>query len=562
MKVGLAQINPRIGAIDANLQKIIDLCERAHRAQAALCVFPAQAITGAPARDLLWRVDFITAAQQALDRLRLASRDWPGMGVVVGCPLPASPTDSAGNTDTNGHLPPGHLHDCACLLADGELLHRQARCHLSCHSDDHRYFQPAQCATSISFRGHRIALIVGDDIEHLSGDAPGNAPSSPHAAAFSALVSPPLHAQFHLAATPFSLHHRLARRAQRAQVAGQLQCALISVNAVGGHDTVICDGRSLAATPQGEVSLELPAFAEDLQFVTTSEISLQAPPPRFSAEQDTFDALVLGTRDYAHNNGFSDVLIGLSGGLDSALVAAVAAEALGPSHVHCVALPMRYSPQSALDDARDLAQNLGVDYRELQPDDIFENFLTKLAPAFAKRPPDVAEENLQARIRGNLLMALSNKLGWLLLTTSNKSELATGYCTLYGDMAGGLAVLADVPKTLAFRICEHLNRDRERIPLNIIRKPPSAELRPDQKDEDSLPPYPVLDAILQRHIEAGQSAAQITAAGFDADVVKRVLQLVKGSEHKRRQAAPGLQITSWPLNAGDRRLPLSHGFPA
>jgi len=362
-----------------------------------------------------------------------------------------------------------------------------------------------------------------------------------------------------IAASPFTVEKRHLRPRMLASVARHWQRPLVFVNQVGGQDDLVFDGSSLAVNAQGEVIARAAEHAPDLIVVDVDAGGGEVRPFPESDARSALDALVLGTRDYARRCGFSGALIGLSGGIDSAVVACIASRAFDPSHVLGVAMPSRYSSDHSRSDAADLAKNLGIEFREIAIEPMFAAYLESLAPAFAGKPSDVTEENLQARVRGGLLMALSNKFGFLLLSTGNKSEIATGYCTLYGDTNGGLAVISDVPKTLVYRIAREINAERAVIPESTLTKPPSAELRPGQVDQDSLPPYDVLDAILQAHVEDGLDTQVLVDRGFERSVVEKVVRLVRLSEYKRRQLPPGLKITGKAFGTG-RRYPVAQAF--
>jgi NAD+ synthase/NAD+ synthase (glutamine-hydrolysing) len=540
MRLGLLQLNPTVGDLEGNAARIRAAVSSAPSG-VDLFVTSEMALTGYPARDLLLQHAFIERAT-AVTR-RLAEQLAGGPPVLVGVPLqnPAS----AGRP----------LVNAAVLLQGGTVGPQFVKSLLPTYDvfDEDRYFEPGPGLDVMRLGSHAAAVSVCedvwndrdfwsrpryhidpiDDVRHLGADV---------------LIN--------LSASPFSVGKQGLREAMLGALARQHGVTVVYVNQVGGNDDLIFDGRSLVIGPDGEVRARASAFEADVLVVDCDAPTGCIAPQPATEEEEIFRALVLGTTDYARKCGFSDVLLGLSGGIDSALTAVIAAEALGRDHVLGVLMPSPFSSRGSVDDSRALAERLGIRTLTLPIEPLMRTFDATLAEPFAGRPRDVTEENIQARIRGNLLMALSNKYGALLLTTGNKSELAVGYCTLYGDMSGGLAVIADVPKTRVYRVATWLNREGEVIPASVLTKPPSAELRENQTDQDALPPYDVLDDILERHIERYQSADEIVAAGFDPSVVRRVLDLVRTAEFKRRQAAPGLRISERAFGTG-WRMPIA-----
>jgi NAD+ synthase (glutamine-hydrolysing) len=422
--------------------------------------------------------------------------------------------------------------------------------------DEWRYFEPAAAVACADLRGRRLGISVCEDVWNDADFWPRRLYREDP---IEKLVAGGAEIIVNISASPYTIEKRHLRPRMLASTARRWQRPLVFVNQVGGQDDLVFDGASLALDEKGEVIARGAEHAADLLFVDLDSRrgDLRAWPT--SDARSALDALALGTRDYARRCGFGSALVGLSGGIDSAVVACIAARALGPANVHGVAMPSRYSSDHSRNDAAALARNLGINYREIPIERVFGAYLETLAPAFEGRAPDATEENLQARVRGALLMSLSNKFGHLLLTTGNKSELATGYCTLYGDMCGGLAVISDVPKTLVYKLAHEINAEGEIIPASTITKPPSAELRPDQTDQDTLPPYDLLDAILEAHVEQGLDAAGLVAAGYDAAVVADVVRRVRLSEYKRRQMPPGLKITGKSFGYG-RRYPIAQAF--
>jgi NAD+ synthetase len=540
MKVALAQINPTIGDFAGNLARIGAVAQQARDKGARLCVLPELAVCGYPPHDLLERRRFVADNLEAIEVL---ARDTRGIALVVGHVRP-SPA-AVGKP----------LQNAVSLIDAGRVLSTHAKALLPTYDvfDEARYFEPAGQLEPAVLDGLRMALTVCEDAWNPAGFSEKplykRDPVAELVAAGAKLV-------VNVSASPFTMAKRAARPAMMQAHAKAHGVPVLLVNQVGGNDDLIFDGRSLAVTADGRILAAGGELREDLVCVEPFHGRGEMRLPCADDEEAVLEALVLGTRDYARKCGFDKAVLGLSGGIDSALVAAIATLALGPQNVLGVTMPTRYSSSGSVEDSRELAQRLGLELKVVPIEPMFGAFLENLAPLWEGRAPDTTEENIQARIRGVVLMALSNKLGHLLLTTGNKSEMATGYCTLYGDMAGGLAVISDVPKTMVYRLCHKLNERRELIPRAIIDKPPSAELRPDQKDEDSLPPYSVLDAILAGLVDEGQSAAEVVGSGFDAEIVDQVARLVRLNEYKRRQAPPGLKVTSKSFGLG-RRMPLA-----
>lgn len=541
MKVVLAQINPTIGDFSGNLARMAQAVDEARGRGADLCVLPELAVCGYPPHDLLERGRFVAENLESVDSM---ARDTRGIAVVVGHVRPRA-TAAVGKP----------LENAVSLLANGSVVSTHGKTLLPTYDvfDEARYFEPASQVSLTELGGIKLGLTVCEDAWNPAGfwDKPlyDRDPVAELVAQGAQLI-------LNVSASPFTLAKRAARPAMLAAHARAHGVPVLLVNQVGGNDDLIFDGRSLAIGADGAVIAAGAEFKEDLVFVEPFAGRGDIRSPLEDDEAAVLEALVLGTRDYAHKCGFSKAVLGLSGGIDSALVAAIAVRALGPENVLGVTMPTRYSSSGSVADSRDLANRLGMELKVVPIEAMFGTFLEHLSPLWPDREPDTTEENVQARIRGVVLMALSNKLGHLLLTTGNKSEMATGYCTLYGDMAGGLAVISDVPKTMVYRLCRKLNQHREVIPTAIIDKPPSAELRPDQKDEDSLPPYPVLDAILERLVDDGLSVSDVIATGFDPVIVAEVARLVRLNEYKRRQAPPGLKVTSKAFGLG-RRMPLA-----
>jgi NAD+ synthase (glutamine-hydrolysing) len=568
MRLALAQINSVVGDLEGNRAAVLDRIAEARGEGADVVVFPELIVTGYPPEDLLLRPGFVRAARASLDEI---ARAVIGITALVGVPV----LDS-------------DLHNACAVCADGEVREIYRKRFLPNYGvfDEDRYFAPGRDLVLVDVGGCRIGLTICEDMWQ-----PGPPATDLALAGAELLVN--------LSASPFNVGKVREREEMFRTRARDNVCFVALCNAVGGQDELIFDGHSLVLDDEGEVLARAPGFEECLLVVDVDPSAvigrrlrdvrrralareLPEPPeatvvevarsanadgrPRTAVIVPVADeleqmrrALVLGLRDYVHKNGFAEVVVGVSGGIDSALTAALAVEALGSERVHCVSMPSRYSSEGTRGDARRLAENLGCSFQEIEIEPLFETFLAALQPSFAGRDPDLTEENLQARIRGTLLMALSNKFGWLLVATGNKSELSVGYATLYGDMAGGFALLKDVFKTDVFRLSRCLNEQagRELIPESIIERAPSAELRANQLDEDSLPPYPELDRVLEAYVEEDRSLEELSADGFAPDVVERAVALIDRAEYKRRQAPPGVRLRPKAFGR-DRRTPITN----
>ncbi|WP_419786336.1 NAD+ synthase [Pseudodesulfovibrio sp.] len=544
MKIGVLQINPVVGDLDGNAARIAEAARKATALGADFCLTPELALIGYPPRDLLLYDAFVARARSRAEALAKELAD--AAPLLLGC------------VDANaGSGKP--VFNAALWCEKGEISRVFRKTLLPTYDvfDEARYFEPAPVgdpeANILRFAGHTIAVTICEDAwndkDYWERRTYARDPLDEAAAHAPDLL-------VNLSASPLSLGKQALRTDMLSAVARKYRVPLVYANQVGGNDDLVFDGRSLAFGPDGSLVARGPAFDESV-FIVDSASRLPLDEPDLCREAETWQALVTGTRDYARKSGFSSALVGLSGGIDSALTAVVAAEALGPENVICVLMPSPYSSQGSIDDSLALAESAGLKTYTLPIEPIMRSYMDTLAEPFAGLAEDTTEENIQSRIRGNLLMAMSNKFRTLLLTTGNKSELAVGYCTIYGDMSGGFAVLSDMDKTAVFRLANWYNKNiAPHIPEAILTKPPSAELRPGQKDEDSLPPYDILDAILSRHIEHHQTSDQIIAQGFDPDTVGRVLSLVRGAEFKRRQAAPGIKLTSRSFGTG-WRMPLA-----
>ncbi|NMG18123.1 NAD+ synthase [Brasilonema bromeliae] len=554
MKIAIAQLNPTIGDLPGNAQKILDVAQKAVAEGARLLLTPELSLCGYPPRDLLLNPSFVQAMDIALQQL---TRDLPPeLAVLVG-----TVEENVKAHKTGGKT----LFNSIALLEKGrvkQVFHKRL---LPTYDvfDEHRYFEPGLEANYFTLDNVQIGVTICEDLWN-DEEFWGKRSYTINPIADLAVLGVDFIAN--LSASPYSVGKQKSREAMLKYSAVRFQQLILYANQVGGNDDLIFDGRSFALNRQGEIVSRACGFEEDLRVVEFDEVqrdlhSGSIAPEYESEDEEIWHALVLGLRDYVRKCGFSKVVLGLSGGIDSSLVAAVATAALGKENVLGVLMPSPYSSEHSITDADALAENLGMKTHILQIGELMQDYDKTLAELFAGTEFGLAEENLQSRIRGNLLMAISNKFGHLLLSTGNKSEMAVGYCTLYGDMNGGLAVIADVPKTRVYSICRWLNRNGEIIPQNVLTKAPSAELKPGQVDQDSLPPYDILDDILQRLIHNHESTAEIVAAGHDSATVDRVISLVSRAEFKRRQAPPGLKITDRAFGTG-WRMPIASKWTA
>ena len=535
MRIGLAQLNTRVGAIDANASKVIEYATRARDEHGCdLVLFPELTLCGYPPEDLLLHRGLRARVEAAFAKVRASVR---GIAVYLGYP------EYVGDA----------IYNSAALIRDGQVLgnHRKVALPNYAVFDEKRYFQPGDGATVVDLDGFRLGLIICEDVWLPE---PCRAPAEAGAQAILVINGSPFH---------------MTQQAQREQVlaarATENSLPLIYLNMVGGQDELVFDGGSVVVDAAGEVRFRAPVFEEGLYAVDLDRAGGKlvprgaAPAPLPPLAERVYRALVLGTRDYVEKNGFRGVVLGLSGGVDSALTLAIAVDALGAERVHAVMMPSRFTSQMSTEDAAEEARRLGVRFDTLSIEPLFETALATLGGVFAGLPADATEENIQARCRGILLMAISNKLGEMLLTTGNKSEMAVGYATLYGDMAGGFAPLKDCTKTLVYQLAAYRNGIEAVIPERVITRAPTAELRANQKDSDSLPPYDVLDPILEAFIEKDYSVEQIAALGFERPTVVRVLQMVRRAEYKRRQAPPGVRVSNRAFGR-DWRYPITSGY--
>ncbi len=573
LRLGLAQINPTVGDLPGNTAKIMDFVRQAQGMGVDLLCFPELALTGYPPEDLLLKPSFIRDNLRALKELTAFSRG-RGMALVVGF------VDAAED-----------LYNAAAVVFDGQLKGVYHKIYLPNYGvfDEERYFKAGEECPLFLFGKVKVGVTICEDIWYPTGPA-------------HLLTKGGAQLIVNISSSPYHAGKRGFGERMLSTRAADSVAIVAHVNLVGGQDELVFDGNSLVYNERGELLARGKGFEEDLivvdllpeevlrsrlhdprlrkekltaeeearlpQILVLEELPAAPKPPLPPSHREPLDlisevyaALVLGTRDYVRKNGFEKVVIGLSGGIDSSLVAVIAVDALGPENVIGVAMPSRYSSEASVGDARRLAQNLGIEFKVIPIDSTFQSYLDMLSSEFSGTEPGVAEENIQARIRGNILMALSNKFGYLVLTTGNKSEMACGYATLYGDMAGGFAVIKDVPKTLVYELARYRNQKagREIIPQSVLEKPPSAELRPDQKDTDTLPPYEILDPILKGYVEEDESLESLVSMGFEEELVRRVVNLVDRNEYKRRQAPPGIKITPRAFGK-DRRLPITNRY--
>ena len=541
MKIALGQINPTVGDFSGNAAKIIQFAVLARSAGAGLILFPELAVCGYPPRDLVERPSFVARGRATIEKIATETK---GIAVICGTVTPAE-ADSGKK-----------VMNSAALLRDGGVEFIQSKMLLPTYDvfDEMRNFAPAKSQQLFNFCGKQMALTICEDAwndkrfwnRRMYGVDP-----------VEELVRAGGNFVLNISASPFWLGKRELRHDMLTAIAKNQKVPVAMVNQVGGNDSLVFDGSSLVIAPDGTVIAQGKSFEEDLIYFDSQQLTGNIHAQIAGEEASAYEALVLGTRDYVRKCGFKQALVGLSGGIDSALTASIAVDALGPENVIGVGMPGPFSSRGSIDDARELAENLEIRLELLSIDEIYAATRRTLAPVFAGFPEDVTEENIQSRARGLLLMSMSNKFGALVLSTGNKSELAVGYCTLYGDMVGGLAVISDVPKTMVYRLCAYVNSRRKVIPVATIEKPPSAELRAEQKDSDSLPPYDVLDVILEDFVEDMASAEQIARVhNFDLELVRRVIRMIERSEYKRQQAAPGIKISAKAFGYG-RRFPIA-----
>jgi len=545
MKITIVQIDPIVGDITGNTARLLDVVKQ-YNFTTDLIVFPELYLTGYPPRDLLGKPGFINRTREALQEILLASKAYPDLGILFGMPLESEIGTGKG------------LYNSAVLVYGGEVLFKQHKSLLPFYDvfDESRYFVPASGVKTVMFKGSCLGITICEDAWNIPAMHPAEWRyfTDPQ----QKLAEQGAEIFINISASPYYLAKEDLRYEIFRNHAIKYRIPFIYVNQIGANDELVFDGRSMIIDKQGGILKRLPAFREAVYTFDTED------PPKSCLEpeqhmESLYNALVLGIGDYFKKSGFVRAIIGLSGGVDSALTAVLAAEALGRENVLGISMPSRYSSAGSVADSRSLAGNLGIDLKIIPIVPVYEAYMHSLKDHFAGSKPDVTEENIQARIRGNILMAFANKLGGMVLSTGNKSELAVGYCTLYGDMCGGLCVLSDVPKTMVYKLSRYINKEKEIIPIATLEKEPSAELRPGQKDQDTLPPYEVLDAILNDYIEENLSIAEIISRGYDPDTVKWVVRAVNHNEYKRKQAAPGIKVSSKAFGIG-RRIPIAAKF--
>ena len=544
MKIALAQINQTVGDFQNNIEKIRLTIDHARSKNADLVVFPELAITGYPPKDFLDIPAFVDENLKALEKI---TRSVSGISAIIGF------VDK--NKRPHGKL----VHNAAAFIQDKKIISIHHKSLLPTYDvfDECRYFEPAYTISPVKFMDYTLGISICEDIwndeEFWTRPLYEKDPIED-------LIFQGANIIVNISSSPFAVgKHDKIRLRMLIHDAVKYKVPFVYVNQVGGNDDLVFDGNSTVINAEGKLIAQAAAFEEDLMVVDIENPTVQAQPKAYAPIESVHKALIMGLRDYVIKCCFKKVIVGLSGGIDSAVTAALAVESLGRDNVIGVLMPSQFSSRGSIDDAVKLAQNIGIVYKTIPIKDVFETYQNILKTEFKGRPFDIAEENLQARIRGNILMALSNKYGYLVLTTGNKSELAVGYCTLYGDMSGGLALISDIPKTMVYELARYINREREVIPQNSIDKPPSAELKPNQFDQDTLPPYDILDGILKAYVEDAKSIGEIIRMGFDEKIVREVIRKVNRNEYKRRQAAPGIKVTSKAFGSG-RRMPIAHNF--
>ena len=546
MKITLAQLNPTVGDIRGNVAKVTQTLSQCSKDSPDLVVFPELFLVGYPPRDLLERPSFIARTEEAIRELSEVSQKYPQTGIIVGAPQPGQHATGKG------------LHNSALLIYQGRLLFTQRKSLLPTYDvfDEARYFDPATDDPVVEFKDQTLGISICEDA--------WNDPALWHRPTYSydpieVLAEKGADLIINIAASPFYRGKEKLRYDIVRSHATKHQIPFLFVNQVGANDELIFDGRSICLDGAGDLMAVLPPFVEQVETISLDGTGIRDPYVPQEEIASVHQALVLGVRDYMDKCGFSSAILGLSGGIDSAVTCCIAVEAIGAENVVAVTMPGPYSSTGSIEDSRKLAESLSIRFEVIPILPAYEAYIKSLQDHFQGREPDITEENFQARIRGNILMALSNKFGHLVLSTGNKSELAVGYCTLYGDMSGGLSVIADVPKTMVYELAQYMNRDSIIVPQEIVNKPPSAELRENQTDQDTLPPYEVLDEILHYYMDEHYSMAELLQHDFDPETVKWVIRSVDRNEYKRRQAVPGLKVTSKAFGIG-RRMPIAAKF--
>jgi len=545
MKVTIAQLNPTVGNIEGNLARIRETLSETAQDSPDLVVFPELFLVGYPPKDLLEMPWFIRKVGEAVERLRKVSKEYPKTGVLLGLPV------------KTGRGKDYRLYNSAMLVCNGQILLTQHKTLLPTYDvfDEARYFSQAQSIKTVKFKGEVLGVSICEDAWNYRRFARKNYNLDP----ISILAKQGATLLINISASPFHLGKEALRYRLMKKHALKLKKPFIFVNQVGANDDLIFDGRSMSLGKNGKPAAVLPAFKERVETIDTKAKGMGGGYKTQDKIESLHQALVLGIGDYARKCGFKKTVVGLSGGIDSAVTCCLAAEAVGQGNVLGVTMPGPYSSKGSVIDSKKLAERLGIRFAVIPIGSIYREYLKTLSRQFCGRKKDAAEENIQARIRGNILMALSNKFGYLLLSTGNKSELAVGYCTLYGDMSGGLAVISDVPKTMVYKLAEHINKEKDVIPRKTMEKAPSAELKPHQTDRDTLPPYEILDGILHSYIDEKQSIEEIIKKNINPATVKWVIKTINKNEYKRRQAAPGLKVTTKAFGTG-RRMPIAAAY--
>jgi len=543
MKIALCQMNCIMGDIAGNTDKVLNTLAETQQSRPDLLVFSELFIQGYPPSDLLEQEWFVADSMRAIDKICERSRAFPGTALLIGSVMPVQ-------------NPYGKkLANAALVISNGVVVFRQDKSLLPTYDvfSETRYFEPAQSRDVFSYCGEKLGISICED----AWNDRSVWPEVPYAVnPIDELVNKGATLLINLSGSPYHMHKEYVRYSLIKNHSAKYHMPFVYLNQIGGNDELVFDGNSMVFDAAGVLRVRLAGFEEALRIIDTDNLGDDTPEVPDDTIASLHNALCLGIRDYVNKCKFKSVLIGLSGGIDSAVTCALAVDALGKENVTGVTMPSRYSSAGSVDDSQILACNLGIEFKTIPIESMVSSFLGALLPHFEGRAPDLAEENIQARVRGTTLMALSNKFGSLLLSTGNKSEMAVGYCTLYGDMNGGLSVISDLPKTLVYKLAEYINRNGEIIPRATITKAPSAELRPDQKDQDTLPPYDILDTVLELLVEKGWSRSRIVAAGFDEKTVNWIADAVRKAEYKRRQAAPGIKVTPKAFGCG-RRFPLA-----
>ena len=543
MKIALCQLNTVMGDIAGNTAKVLETLKSLRSVHPDILLFSELFVQGYFPRDLLEQQWFINDSLKAIESICGFSRDFPETALCLGCALP--------NATARGK----RLSNAALVIHNGTVVFRQDKSLLPSYDvfDETRYFDPAASLDVFAFRGERLGITICED----AWNDPDLWPETPYTVdPVSVLAQKGATLFINLSGSPFHLGKEKLRFSIMQRHAKKHAVPFIYLNQIGGNDELIFDGNSMVINKNGALCVALPEFVESIRTIDTNRLDDLAVEIEFDSIDYLHKALCLGIHDYMHKCHFKRAVVGLSGGIDSAVTCALAVSALGPENVTGITMPSQYSSSGSIEDSKQLAKNLGIRFETIPIEPIVKSYLKTMAPLFAGRSPDIAEENIQARVRGSILMALSNKFGCLLLSTGNKSEMAVGYCTLYGDMNGGLSVISDLPKTMVYTLARYINREQEIIPESTLVKAPSAELRPNQTDQDTLPPYDVLDKVLELLIEKGRSTREIVAEGFDEKTVLWVAGAVRKAEYKRRQAAPGLKVTPKAFGVG-RRFPLA-----